>query len=85
MSKLTLDLHDIFNKGAEIDRSLRDALDEAIRIHASSIEIIPGKGSGQLKKSVLRFLAQPEIKPLYHRVEKDSKNFGRIFVHFRWK
>ena len=85
MSKLTLDLHDIFNKGSEIDRSLRQVLDEAIRIHASSIEIIPGKGSGQLKKSVLRFLAQPDIKPLYHRIEKDSKNFGRIFVHFRWK
>jgi hypothetical protein len=34
---------------------------------------------------VLRFLAQPEIKATYHRVEKDSKNFGRIFVHFRTK
>jgi len=34
---------------------------------------------------VLRFLEQKEIKSLYHRVEKDSHNFGRIFVHFRWK
>jgi len=33
---------------------------------------------------VLRFLAQPEIKHLYHRIEKDDKNFGRIFVHFRF-
>jgi hypothetical protein len=24
-------------------------------------------------------------KPLYHRVEKDADNFGRVFVHFRWK
>jgi hypothetical protein len=32
---------------------------------------------------VLRFLDQPEVKALYHRVEKDAKNFGRIFVHFR--
>ena len=47
------------------------------------MEIIPGKGSGQLKKRVLRFLNQPEIRALYHRVEKDDKNFGRIFVHFR--
>jgi len=29
-------------------------------------------------------LQQKEIKALYHRVEKDSKNFGRVFVHFRW-
>ena len=48
------------------------------------LEIIPGKGSGQLKKHVLRFLERKDIKPLYHRVEKDSKNFGRLFVHFRW-
>ncbi|HUZ19489.1 MAG TPA: Smr/MutS family protein [Acidimicrobiales bacterium] len=85
MSKLTLDLHEIFNKGEEIDRALRRVIDEAVRIKASSIEIIPGKGSGQLKKRVLRYLDRPEVKPLYHRVEKDSKNFGRIFVHFRWK
>jgi DNA-nicking Smr family endonuclease len=49
------------------------------------VEIIPGKGSGALKKHVLRFLEQKEIKSQYHRVEKDSNNFGRIFVHFRWK
>jgi hypothetical protein len=48
------------------------------------VEIIPGKGSGQLKKSVLRFLARPDIKVLYHRIEKDDKNFGRIFVHFKF-
>jgi hypothetical protein len=36
-------------------------------------------------KHVLRFLDQKEIKALFHRVEKDSNNFGRVFVHFRWK
>jgi dsDNA-specific endonuclease/ATPase MutS2 len=85
MAKVTLDLHDIFNRGHDIDRALRGAIDEAVRIKASSLEIIPGKGSGQLKKRVLRYLDQPEVKALYHRVEKDSKNFGRLFVHFRWK
>jgi dsDNA-specific endonuclease/ATPase MutS2 len=83
--KLKLDLHDIYNKGDDIDRALRDVMAEAVRIKASSIEIIPGKGSGQLKKRVLRYLDQKEVKVLYNRVEKDSKNFGRIFVHFKWK
>ena len=83
--KLKLDLHDIYNKGDDIDRALRDVMAEAVRIKASSIEIIPGKGSGQLKKRVLRYLDQKEVKILYNRVEKDSKNFGRIFVHFKWK
>jgi DNA-nicking Smr family endonuclease len=83
--KLVLDLHDIHNKGAEIDRALRAIIDEAIAKKAPLVEIIPGKGSGALKKRVLRFLDQKEIKALYHRVEKDRDNFGRVFVHFRWK
>ena len=83
--KLKLDLHDIYNRGADIDKALRDIIDEAVSKKATLVEIIPGKGSGQLKKRVLRFLDTKEMKQLYHRVEKDSKNFGRIFVHFRWK
>ena len=83
--KLTLDLHDMYNRGRDIDRALRDIMDQAVRQKAPLVEIIPGKGSGQLKKHVLRFLQQKEVKALYHRVEKDSKNFGRVFVHFRWK
>ena len=83
--KLKLDLHDIFNRGADIDKALRDIIDEAIAKKATLVEIIPGKGFGQLKKRVIRFLDQKEIKQLYHRVEKDSKNFGRLFVHFRFE
>ncbi|MDX6206212.1 MAG: hypothetical protein QOF39_2269 [Frankiales bacterium] len=83
--KLKLDLHDIYNRGGDIDRALRGVIDEAIAKKAPLIEIIPGKGSGALKKHVIRFLEQKDVKPLYHRLEKDSKNFGRVFVHFRWK
>lgn len=82
--KLKLDLHDIFNKGNEIDKALRGIIDEAIEKKATLVEIIPGKGSGALKKKVLRFLDQREIKQLYHRVEKDGDNWGRLFVHFRF-
>ena len=81
--KIKLDLHDIFNKGTQIDKALRDVIDEAIQKRATLVEIIPGKGSGALKKKVIRFLDQKDIKQLYHRVEKDSRNFGRVFVHFR--
>ena len=59
-------------------------LEEAVAKRIRLVEIIPGKGSGQLKKRVLRFLDQPHIRQMYHRVDKDSKNFGRIFVHFRF-
>lgn len=83
--KLKLDLHDIFNRHQDIEQALRAVIDEAVAKRATLVEIIPGKGSGQLKKRVVRFLDQKEIKALYHRVEKDSHNFGRLFVHFRWK
>nr|WP_269902606.1 Smr/MutS family protein [Terrimesophilobacter mesophilus] len=78
-------MHDIYNRGVDIDRALNDIMAEAAAKKAPLVEIIPGKGSGALKKRVLRFLDRPEIKAQYHRVEKDSKNFGRVFVHFRWK
>jgi dsDNA-specific endonuclease/ATPase MutS2 len=84
MAKLTLDLHDIYNRGVKIESALQSIVDEAIAKKIRLVEIIPGKGSGQLKKHVLRFLDRSDIKPLYQRVEKDSKNFGRIFVHFRF-
>ncbi|MCD0446635.1 Smr/MutS family protein [Glycomyces sp. A-F 0318] len=85
MAKLVLDLHDIYNKGDLIERALKDVIDEAVAKRIDLVEIIPGKGSGQLKKKVLRFLDQKEVKALYHRVDKDSKNFGRLFVHFQHK
>jgi DNA-nicking Smr family endonuclease len=83
--KLVLDLHDIYNKGDQIERALHDIMAEAAAKKAKLVEIIPGKGSGQLKKRVLRFLDRKDVRPLYHRVEKDKDNFGRVFVHFRWK
>ena len=83
MAKLKLDLHPIFNRGGKIEQALEDIIDQAEEKKIKTVEIIPGKGSGQLKKRVLRFLDQPRIKARYHRIDKDSKNFGRLFVYFR--
>ncbi len=83
MAKLKLDLHEIFNNGREIDQALNDIIEEAVEKRIPIVEIIPGKGSGQLKKKVLRFLQQPHIRKMYHRIDKDSTNFGRLFVRFR--
>jgi dsDNA-specific endonuclease/ATPase MutS2 len=84
MAKLKLDLHDIYNKGSMIEKELENIIEEAVSKKICLVEIIPGKGSGQLKKSVLRFLNRPDIRNIYHRLEKDDKNFGRIFVHFKF-
>ena len=85
MSKsiLHLDLHPIAKRGEAIDTALTDLMREAAAKRVKSAEIIPGKGSGQLRTRVLKFLKRPDIKQQYKRIEIDSKNHGRLFVHFR--
>ncbi len=83
MGRLKLDLHPIARQGDRIDAELERVIREAVDKRIPMVEIIPGKGSGQLKKRVLRFLQRKDIKSQYHRVEKDKDNSGRVFVHFR--
>ncbi|MBN4070960.1 Smr/MutS family protein [Crocinitomix catalasitica] len=83
-SKLKLDLHDIHNRSNKIDDALKEHIELCLEKRIKTLEIIPGKGSGQLKKKVIRFLEQKHIKNKYHRIEKDSKNWGRLFVHFKF-
>jgi DNA-nicking Smr family endonuclease len=80
--KLTLDLHPIFRSDREVDLAVRNILFEAVRTHAAVVEIIPGKGSGRLKKRVLALLGQKHLRKLYRRVETDADNTGRVFVYF---
>ncbi len=81
--QLKLDLHGIYSSGKKLEDALTAIMEEAQAKKAKKVEIIPGKGSGQLKKYVLRFL-EKQYKGVYHRIEKDDKNWGRIFVWFRW-
>ena len=73
MAKLTLDLHDIYNKSRNIETELNRVIEQAVDKRIATVEIIPGKGSGQLKKKVLKFLQRPEIKKQYHRIEKTAR------------
>ena len=85
MSKsiLHLDLHPIAKNGRAIDAALTELFETAAKKRVKSAEIIPGKGSGQLMKKIKKWLDQKHIKAQYKRVEIDTKNHGRLFVHFR--
>jgi DNA-nicking Smr family endonuclease len=83
-SEIRIDLHDVFNRSEEIDRALEDAFRRAERHRAKSLQIIHGKGSGQLKKRVARFLQDPRVRAVTRNVDNDSKNWGRVFIYFRW-
>lgn len=85
MSKHKIDLHHIYNDGKAIDQLLKDTFQHVVLYKIDQLEIIHGKGSGQLKKRILRFLQQPDIKKIYSRIDKDAKNFGRTFVYFKHK
>lgn len=76
-------MHDVIITERVVEVELGCFIAEAIEKRVSFLEIVFDKNNGELKKRVLRFLAQPKIRKLYHRMEKDGKNFGRIFVHFR--
>jgi len=84
-ARLTLDLHPLFNRGQQIEAALDAAFAEAESTRASDLTIIPGKGSGQLKQRVIRYLDRPEVKARYHRREVLEGNSGRVVVHFRWR
>ncbi len=84
MSRIKVDLHNIYNNSIAIDQALQQAFNDAVEKKIREVEIIPGKGSGQLRKKVERFLQHPHIKKQYHRIENDSKNFGRLFVFFKF-
>lgn len=84
MGKLSLDLHDIFNDGEEIEAELHRVMNTAVEKKIRMVEIIPGKGSGVLMERVKRFLRQPEIKKMYHRMEVNEKNHGKMYVHFKF-
>jgi DNA-nicking Smr family endonuclease len=83
-SEIRIDLHEVFNRSEGIDRALDEAFRQAERSRAKSLQIIHGKGSGQLKKRVARFLQEPRVKAVTRNVDNDSKNWGRVFIYFRW-
>ncbi len=84
-ARLKLDLHPLYNQGDRIEAELERVLKEAEKRRITTVEIIPGKGSGQLKKRVLRFLERKDVRARYHRLDKDRDNHGRLFVHFRFR
>lgn len=79
---LTVDLHPVFRSDRDIDNAVRRAVFRAVAQKVALLELIPGKGSGTLKRRVLAKLAQPHLKKFNLRVEADSTNDGRILVHF---
>lgn len=79
---LSVDLHGMFRSDRDIDGAIRAAIFRAKRERIGTVEIIPGKGSGVLKRKVLAVLKRPHLTKLYRQVEVDPDNEGRVLVDF---
>ncbi len=56
---------------------------EAVDKRAKILEIAYGGASDSVKKRILNFLNNKEMRRLYSRLEKTEKGWGRIYLHFR--
>jgi len=55
MAKLKLDLHDIYNRGGQIDAELNRIIQEAIDKRVALVEISPGKAAASLRNACFAF------------------------------
>lgn len=80
---LSIDLHPVFRSQRDIDNALRTFLVRAAASGQTSVEVVHGKGSGQLRARVVTFLEQPHVRKLYRTYQLDDVNTGRLVVHLR--
>ena len=67
----------------DMERQITEAIQEASEKRIKIVEIAYGEASDTVKKRLLNFLNQKEIRRLYTRLEKTEKGWGRIYLHFR--
>jgi DNA-nicking Smr family endonuclease len=66
-----------------MEQRVIEAIQEALEKHIKTVEISYGEASDTVKKRILNFLKQKEIRKLYSRLEKTDKGWGRVYLHFR--
>jgi hypothetical protein len=77
---LKLNLYPI---STDMEEQITEAIREALEKHIKTVEISYGEASAGVKKRILNFLNQKEIRQLYSRLEKTDKGWGRVYLHFR--
>jgi len=67
----------------DMEKQITEVIQEALEKRIKTVEISYGEASDSVKKRMLNFLNQKEIRRLYSRLEKTEKGWGRIYLHFR--
>jgi hypothetical protein len=73
----------LYPVSTDLEKQITEAIQEALDKRIKIVEIAYGESSDSVKKRILNFLNQKEIRRLYSRLEKTEKGWGRIYLHFR--
>ena len=80
--KLKLNVYPVI---PDMEDKLAAIIRKAVDNRAKLVEIAYGPASDDVKKRILNFLNQKDVRKLYSRLEKTDKGWGRIYLHFRWR
>jgi len=80
--KLKLNVYPVI---PDMEEKIAQVIQEAVDKRARMVEITYGEAGDSVKKRILNFLNNKEIRRQYCRLEKTEKGWGRIYLHFRWK
>jgi hypothetical protein len=80
--KLKLNVYPVI---PDMEERIAGILHKAVDNRAKILEIAYGEAGDGVKKRILNFLNNKDIRKLYSRLEKTDKGWGRIYVHFRPK
>ena len=73
----------LYPVSTDMEKQITEAIQTALEKRIKTVEISYGEASDSVKKRMLNFLNQKEIRRLYSRLEKTEKGWGRIYLHFR--
>jgi len=73
----------LYPVSTNLEERIKEAIHEAIEKRIKSVEISYGESSAAVKKRILNFLNKKDIRPLYSRLGKTEKGWGRVYLYFR--
>ena len=73
----------LYPVSTDLEARITEAIQEAVDKRIKTVEISYGESSISIKKRILNFLNQKQIRCLYSRLEKTDKGWGRVYLHFR--
>ena len=73
----------LYPVSTDMEQRIMETIHEAVEKRIKTVEIAYGEASDSVKKRILNYLNQKQVRRLYYRLEKTEKGWGRVYLHFR--